>query len=222
MSGIVDLSMPLQDGMRGFTYEQVKTADREGWNTSNLHIYSHAGTHMDAQLHFEAGPGTIDQIPLERCMGPAWIIDLEGIADKELITVGHLGEVSKKFLPGECLLFRTSWSRHVNSPQHYRDHFPRISDELACWCADHRVNLIGVEPPSVADMNNKEELTRIHKTLLGANIIIVEGLTNLDALSHDKVFFVAAPLKIQGGDGCPCRAYAFDGIPPEFIPMPLP
>ena len=70
--------------------------------------------------------------------------------------------------------------------------------------------MLGVEPPSIADVNNKEELTRIHKILLGANITIVEGLTNLDKLKHNKVTFVAAPLKIENGDGCPCRAFAID------------
>jgi kynurenine formamidase len=79
-----------------------------------------------------------------------------------------------------------------------------------------RVNILGVEPPSVADVNNLEELTRIHKTLLGANITIVEGLANLSALTQEKVFFVAAPLKIEGGDGCPCRAFALEGIAPEL------
>ena len=72
------------------------------------------------------------------------------------------------------------------------------------------MNILGVEPPSVADVNNKEELTRIHKILLGANITIVEGLTNLGALTREKVFFIAAPLKIENGDGGPCRAFAIE------------
>ncbi|MDA0811014.1 MAG: cyclase family protein [Verrucomicrobia bacterium] len=220
MSKIVDLTMPLREGMRGVTFEQAKTVEREGWNARNLHLYSHAGTHMDAQLHFAAGPGTIDKTPLERCMGPAWVIRLEDIADKELITVGHLGEVSEKFLPGDSLLLSTRWSRHVDSPEHYRDNFPRIAENLAHWCVDRKVNILGVEPPSVADVNNKEELTRIHMILLSADITIVEGLTNLDTLTQDKVFFVAAPLKIENGDGCPCRAFAFDGVSAGQIPLP--
>ena len=115
--------------------------------------------------------------------------------------------------PGESLLLHTGWSRHVNNPQHYRDNFPRIADDLAHWCAEKEVNVLGVEPPSVADVNNKDELTRIHKILLGANITIVEGLANLEALTQERVFFVAAPLKIEGGDGCPCRAFAIEGGP---------
>lgn len=206
---IIDLTMTLRLGMRGVDWEQVKSVVPDGWNARTLHLYSHAGTHMDAQTHFAAGPGTIDVTPLERCMGPAWVVNLEGIADKTSITVEHLGEISSKFQPGDSLLLRTGWSRHIDNAIHYRDCFPRISEELARWCVAKQVNVLGVEPPSVADVNDIEELTLIHEILLGAAITIVEGLTNLDQIRSEKVFFVAAPLKIEGGDGCPCRAFAF-------------
>jgi arylformamidase len=219
MSRLIDLTLTLRPGMRGVDWEQAKTVEREGWNARTLHLYSHAGTHMDAQTHFAAGPGTIDVTPLERCAGWAWVVDLDTIADKTLITVAHLGEVASKFAPDDSLLLRTGWSRHVENPAHYRDEFPRISEELARWCVEHRVKVLGVEPPSVADVNNPVELTLIHKILLGANITLVEGLTNLGNLSEARVFFVAAPLKIEGGDGCPCRAFAIEGITPEQLSL---
>ena len=218
MARLIDLTLTLRHGMRGVEFEQAKTVESHGWNARTLHLYSHAGTHMDAQTHFEAGPGTIDTTPLERCVGWAWVANLEGIKDKALITVDDLGTIASRFQPGDSLLMHTDWSRHVDNPQHYRDHFPRISDNLAGWCVEKRVNMLGVEPPSVADVNNREELTRIHNILLSANITIVEGLANLGALTLEKVFFIATPLKIEGGDGCPCRAFAIEGISPEHLP----
>lgn len=217
MSRIIDLTLTMRNGMRGVEWEQAKTVEREGWNARTLHLYSHAGTHMDAQTHFAAGPGTIDVTPLERCMGPAWVVNLDGIPDRTSITVEHLGEIAAKLQPGESLLLRTGWSRHVGNPQHYRGNFPRIAEDLAHWCVEKQVNMLGVEPPSVADVNNRDELTRIHRILLGANITIVEGLTHLDQITAGKVFFVAAPLKIEGGDGCPCRAFAIEGVTPDFL-----
>jgi arylformamidase len=68
---LVDLSLPLYDGMRGVSAEQNTTIDTVGYNTTNLRLYSHAGTHMDAPLHFLEGGGTIDQIPLDKLIGPA-------------------------------------------------------------------------------------------------------------------------------------------------------
>lgn len=217
MSRIVDLTLTLRPGMRGVDWEQTKTVARNGWNARTLHLYSHAGTHMDAQTHFGAGPGTIDEKPLSRCMGAAWVVHLEGIADRALLTVAHLGEVAERLHPGESLLLRSGWWRHVDDPQRYRDNLPRISEELARWCVERRVKILGVEPPSVADVNDREELTRIHRILLSADVTIVEGLAHLDELTLDRVFFVAAPLRIEGGDGCPCRAFAIEGVSRELF-----
>src|SRR5262245_31159367 len=104
---IVDLTLTLREGMRGVSLEQAKSFERAGWNARTLHLYSHAGTHMDAPTHFAAGPGTIDRTPLQRCMSWAWVVNLDGLADKTLITVRHLGAVATKFTPGESLLLRT-------------------------------------------------------------------------------------------------------------------
>jgi arylformamidase len=211
MPRLVDLTLTLRSGMRGVEFETKCTVEREGWNARTLHLYSHAGTHIDAPTHFAASDQTIDQIPLSDCMGSAWIVDLSTIAPKTLITVAHLGSIADKFAPGDSLLLRTGWSAHVNNPPYYRDNFPRISEELARWCVAKKVKMLGVEPPSVADVNNLAEVTLIHKILLGGPVVIVEGLTNLDALREPKVFFVATPLKIESGDGCPCRAFALEG-----------
>lgn len=211
MARIIDLTLTLRPGMRGVEFEKLHTVNEHGWNSRLLHLYSHAGTHMDAPLHFAAGDGTIDRIPLEHCFVRAWVIDLTGIKPKELITVGHMGAVTDKVRRGDGLLLKTGWSKHVDQPQYYRDNFPRISQELAEWCVERRVRLLGIEPPSVADVNSLEEVTLIHRILLSHSIVIVEGLTNLDALREGRVHFCAAPLKIEGGDGSPCRAFAVEG-----------
>jgi len=208
---IIDLTLTLRPGMRGFETEPKFLYERDGWNASTLHLYSHCGTHMDAQVHFQAGPETIDQHTPQRCMGRAWLINLAGIAPKALIEISSLGDVEKRLQPGDSLLLRTDWSQHVDNPAIYRDDLPRISDALAHWCVEKKVKLLGVEPPSIADVANLPEVTRIHKILLGGAVTIVEGLCHLDRLTGPKIFFVALPLRIAQGDGCPCRAFAVDG-----------
>lgn len=211
MIRVVDLTMPLKPGMRGVEITPKFTLAKEGWNASTLSLYSHAGTHMDAQVHFEAGPETIDQHTPHRCMGRAWLINLAGIKPKALIEISNLGDLATRFQPSDSLLLRTDWSQHVDNSAIYRDGLPRISDALANWCVAKKVKLLGVEPPSVADVTNLPEVTRIHKILLGGGVTIVEGLCNLDQLAGPKIFFAALPLRIAGGDGCPCRAFAVEG-----------
>lgn len=215
MPRLVDLSLPLTPGQRGVACEPKFTVARDGWNAATWHLYSHAGTHMDAQLHFAAGAETIDTKPLASCLGPAWVVNLTPIAPRTLITLAHLGTVARDFAAGESLLLRTDWHRHAAEPAVYRDGLPRISDELAAWCVAHRVRMLGVEPPSIADVNDLPEVTRLHQILLRGGVTIVEGLAHLDQLTQPRVFFAALPLKLAGGDGCPVRAFAVEGIPPE-------
>jgi len=209
MPRIIDLTLPLEDGLRGVSIEPARTLEQDGWNATTLHLYSHCGTHMDAPTHFGVSGQTIDQIPIDQCMGPAWVADVRPVGPRALIEPEHLGTVARRFKPGDSLLICTGWSEHYGQDR-YRDELPRISAQLARWCVQSKVHMLGVEPPSVADVNNREELTAVHKVLLEAGIIIVEGLASLDQIHRERVTFMAFPLKVGGGDGAPVRAFAIE------------
>ena len=205
---IIDCTLTLRRGMRGVDWQTARTMDKDGWNARTLQLYSHCGTHMDSPLHFDAGDQTIDEIPIGDCVGPAWIADVGHIAERTPITVADLGPVADHVTRGDALILRTGWSRHVDDPDRYRDCFAPLSEALAQWIVDRGVRMVGVEPPSVADVNDLPSVTRIHKILLGAGVIIVEGLTNLDQIDASRCTFAALPLKVHRGDGAPCRAVA--------------
>ena len=207
---IIDLSLEMQTGMRGIAWDQHTTLEVDGWNSRTLHLYSHATTHMDAPRHFFERGLTIDYQDLHKCIGPAWIVDLGELAPRTLIEVTDLGPLAKKIGPGDRLLFKSGWSKRIDSPE-YREALPRISLDLAQFLAAKLVALIGVEPPSVAAIDDLDEITAVHRTLLGAGVTIVEGLTNLDQIKEDRITFIALPLKISGGDGTPVRAIAIEG-----------
>ncbi len=209
MPKYIDLTLTYHPNMPGVSFDTARTLEKDGWNAKTLHLYSHSGTHMDAPLHFGVDGPTIDQTPLKSCIGSAWVVDLSGIGAKELITVDDLGDVATQFQADESLLLKTGWSRFLKEEK-YRNELPRISEELADWCVQNKVKMLGVEPPSIADVNNLEEVTRIHQILLKGGVTIVEGLTNLEKINREKVTFMALPLKIAGGDGAPARAIAIE------------
>jgi kynurenine formamidase len=70
------------------------------------------------------------------------------------------------------------------------------------------VDLLGVEPPSVADVNDREELISVHRVLLRGGVVIVEGLAHLDQIESEMVELTVLPLKVLDGDGAPARAVA--------------
>jgi kynurenine formamidase len=166
---------------------------------------------MDAPCHFLPGGDSIDNQPLSVCVGPARVVDLTPIEPRERITVQQLGSWREKIQRGDRLLFRTDWSRRHGTPD-YRDALPAIDVELARWLVTLGVSLIGVEPPSVADVNDRAELTAVHHVLLEAGVVIVEGLANLDAIRSDEIEFIVLPLKVSGGDGAPARAIAIEEV----------
>jgi len=206
---IIDLTLPINNKMSGVSIESAKKIAIDGWNATTLHLYSHSGTHMDAPLHFNVNEQTIDLIPPERLISEAWIINLQNIKPKEEIKISHLKEIASNFTPGESIILHTGWSKKIGTPD-YREALPRISAELANWLGEKKVNILGVEPPSVADVNNIKEVTDIHNILMKNDIIIVEGLCNLDQIKQSKITLVALPLKIEGGDGAPSRVIAIE------------
>ncbi|NNE00767.1 MAG: cyclase family protein [Pirellulaceae bacterium] len=206
---MIDLSLPITNEMPGVQIEVDRVLERDGWNATNLNFYSHCGTHMDAPCHFLPGGRSLDQQDLDVVCGTAIIVDLTPAEPRQLITIDDLEPVADRVSPGCRLLFRTDWYRRYGTPA-YRDELPRISLPLAQWLVDQKVSLIGVEPPSVADVNNLSEVTEVHQTLFRGDVVIVEGLCHLDQIQSPTVQFIALPLKIIGGDGSPLRAIAID------------
>ncbi|WP_211212008.1 cyclase family protein [Flexithrix dorotheae] len=209
MKDIIDLTMTYHEQMPGVQFETARALDKDGWNAKTLHLYSHAGTHMDAPFHFGVSNNFIDEFSPNDCIGKAWVVDVSMIGKSGLIEINHLEEILPLFEPGDSLLLKTGWSKYADQLEIYRNQLPRISEELAIWCVENQVKMLGVEPPSVADVNNLDEVTKIHQILLGGNVIIVEGLCNLDLISGNYCQFMALPLKIKNGDGAPCRAIAW-------------
>ena len=129
MRRIIDLTLTLEPNMRGVEIHQAKTLETEGWNAKRLELYSHCGTHMDAPRHFIPEGGTIDQVDLSVCIGPARVVDLTPIEPREFITVETLGAAADAIAKGDRLLLRTDWhKRHGTSD--YRDALTRFISEL--------------------------------------------------------------------------------------------
>jgi arylformamidase len=204
---IIDLTLSYSSLISGFSAEVVKTVKEHGWNAGNLHIYSHAGTHMDAPYHFEVSDERIDEMPPERFISTAHVITVNITEPQQLITVTNFESAAEKIKPGESIIIKTGWHKYIGT-QKYRNELPRISVAAANWMVNNKINMLAVEPPSIADVNNLPEVTLIHQILLGGNIIIAEGLCNTEALTKQTVQLIALPLKILRGDGAPARIIA--------------
>lgn len=212
MSGerhIIDLTRTIEHQQPGVKIHSAKSLKKDGWNASTLELYSHSGTHMDAPWHFEVNALTIDKIPLDRLMGRALVLDISHVGEHHLIRPDDFKNQLENVKKGDNILLKSGWSQWFGTSK-YRDNLPGISKELALWFGEKQINILGVEPPSVADVNNLEEVKEIHQILMENNIIIIEGLVNLNKLKKTEVTLMAFPLKIKDGDGSPARVLAIE------------
>ena len=202
---IVDLSQPVDATTPVFPGDgpvRVTVLDQTSVNLSRIDLCVHTGTHMDAPFHLFHGAETIDRIPLDRCMGPARLIDLRGIAAGAEIRRRHLERPRDGPLRAHAAVLHTGWSNQWGDPRYFSDH-PCLAADAAQFLLDCGVQLVAVDMPSV-----DRAPYPAHQILLRAGVPIVENLTSLDAIGVDLFQLLVLPLKLTGRDGSPVRAVA--------------
>jgi len=138
----------------------------------------------------------VDQIPLERLIGPALVLEVEGHP--------HLGRAELERFPlsgVERLLLKTGNSRLWNR-QGFQRNFTALTVDGAQFLVEAGVRLVGIDYLSVEPMDGDGT---VHQTLLGNGVLVVEGL-NLSQVHPGEYELICLPLKIEGGDGAPVRA----------------
>ena len=157
------------------------------YNLTAFNMCAHNGTHIDAPFHFINHGSTVDEINLQAVVGRAYVAAHKGIitADdaKNILEKAkkHNEECAKRILiKGET----------------------ELSLEAAEVFASSSILLFGNESQTVGPTNAP---MAVHKTLLSANVILLEGI-RLNDVKEGVYLLNAAPLNLSGADGSPCRA----------------
>ena len=198
-----------------YDHDERKTAGNTTFSSKALSIAfsDHAGTHVDAPVHFDARPGaaSIDQMPLERFYTSALCLDLSHIPLRHAATVAELetalarsrGEIQ----PGDTVLLHMATNDRLLGKPGYLHDFPGLAVESVHWLADRGVGMFGVEAISPAPEG--EPNYQAHLACAERGITHVECLANLDRLiGRGRFRFVGLPLRIRGGTASPIRAVA--------------
>jgi arylformamidase len=163
-------------------------------------ISAHTGTHMDARMHFIPGGWTMEMLDLGRCVGPCRVVDLTRVK-------GHVGraDLEAAEVAGQArVLLRTRNSElGLMQREEFEEGYAAISQEAAEYLVEIGVETVGVDYLSVEPFEDGEFNT--HHTLLGADVVILEGLVLTD-VAPDDYFLACLPLKLEGSDGSPVRA----------------
>jgi kynurenine formamidase len=201
---LVDLSHPLENGQPAFPGDPailLVPQAAAGYRTTEIHLSTHQGTHLDAPYHFFDDGTTVDRIPLERFYGTAALIDFGTLEAGARITVEMLAPHAGLFREGARVIYRTGWDHLFGRAEFFRS-YPSLTLEAARWIAAQKIWLLGMDTPGPS-----EDWLEVHRALLHEQIVIVESLANLDKLPP-QFTFIGFPLKIAGRDGSPVRAVA--------------
>ncbi len=172
----------------------VKIADGACVNVGAITTSLHTATHCDAPFHYHDAGMTVDHIPLDVFLGPAWVVDVRHCLHDWRLALTDLPEQVER------LLFHTGgWHDTARFPES----IPVMSHEVVEWMQSRGVKLVGLDLPSVDELDSKD--LPIHQALGRAGITIVEGLW-LDCVASGEYKLLAAPLKVMGTDGAPLRA----------------
>ena len=218
------LYWPTEDG---FQLEELAYGETEAgyfYSSYKISTAEHGGTHLDAPIHFSRGGMSAEQIPLDRLIAPAVVVDVAARATPDyLIGVGDLEEWERthgRIPDGAILLLRTGWGERWpdrlgylgterTGPEAVAElHFPGIHPEAARWITDQRnVAAVGIDTPSI-DYGQSTGF-EAHVIIYGSNIPGFENVANLQEIPEVGAFVVALPMKVAGGSGGPLRIVAF-------------
>jgi arylformamidase len=228
----VDLSPTIENGMpRWPTHppviiSQTMTHAHDGFYCQNVSMPEHAGSHVDApyHIHESLNEQTIEKVPVNYLVGPCKVVHLEQLqlGAGEFVSASHIREWEKtcgeKILAGDIVLVNFGWlATHWKTDRewsYYSMNQPGLTEDAARLLLERNIRAIGSDTAASGTglRDGKTVLDGpppincwVHAILLSRGILLLECLANLEKLPN-ACYFLAFPLKIQGGSGSPIRA----------------
>jgi kynurenine formamidase len=207
-----------------FSLEQIHFGETPAgffYAANRFCLPEHGGTHLDAPIHFARDRETLEQVPLERLIGPVVVIDVSAKAAEQRdyrVTPGDVAAFEARhgrIERGTRVLVRTGWSRHWPDATAYlghatdasKLHFPSYGEQAARLLVEERgVALLGIDTASI-DYGPSADFP-VHRLSAAANVPGLENVAGLDDLPPRGAILLALPMKIAGGSGGPTRVVA--------------
>ncbi len=201
---LVDVSVLLAPGIATYPGNPMfeitpvnRIAAGDAANNSRLVMGTHTGTHVDAPKHFFDDRPGVEAMPLDLLIGRARVIDMPvrgGITAKHLEGAGLREDIR--------VLLRTPNSALWNTKEPFHQEYTHITGDGAKFLVDQGVKVVGVDYLSVEKFHMPGHPA--HHALLGAGVVIIEGL-NLSDAEPGIYEMYCLPLRIDGADGAPAR-----------------
>lgn len=227
---VVDLGLSLTDGLvtwegkppfRLLPYATARTFTL-GFTTKLLIMEDHTGTHVDAPFHFYDGDHrtprgrTIAELPLDRLLGDAVLIDVSDTTPDDAITRRQLAQAARErrveVRRGDIVLVRM-WAGRWGEPREAFFQRRGLTLDACEWLIDRGAKCVGVDLPNLegriaSELGNADSPGHLLLLHPEREVPIIENLTHLDEIRATRFRFAALPLRIAGATGSPVRPIA--------------
>jgi kynurenine formamidase len=192
---------------------------KDGFNLYWWRIIEHAGTHMDAPIHFSEAGATLEKIAVESLVVPLAVVDVAVKAAQNadyLLSRDDLTAWEKRHgrLPaGCCVAMNSGWAQHVASAKFTgKDaggtfHFPGFAPEAAAWLMKER-NVAGIAVDTLSLDNGPSKDFKVHYSWLPSGRWGLENVANLDKVPPAGATLVVGAPKVKDATGGPTRLFA--------------
>ncbi|MBQ5951924.1 MAG: cyclase family protein [Lachnospiraceae bacterium] len=219
---IIDLTLPITTGMSvppgnrknqpPVEYKKIRTHEDSGIQVGFFSTGIHAGTHLDAPLHTEAGKPCITELPLDYFIAPAYCIDCSEVKANEPVTAEMLEKAADEIRPGMHVYLYTGWTeKYFGKTDDYWSEAPYLGEDAAWWLVRHGAKIACYDFfQEIAAKNPHFDAAdfHVHHILLGNGCLNMEHATNLSKVVGKHFTSVAFPIKIEGAEGAATRAIA--------------
>ncbi|NUR07056.1 MAG: cyclase family protein [Nocardioidaceae bacterium] len=211
---VVDLSVPVDAGTVVYPgdpvprFEVHSTIHGEGFNLLEVHLGSQSGTHVDAPYHFEEDGLRIDEVPVERFVGPGVVVDATDLPARGEITLAHVEPVADRIGPGVVVLLRTGWSEHYGSAAYFEH--PYLGAEACRRMLDLGARTFCIDAINIDETPDDEHPGAgfpCHHLISRLDGVIGENF-RLGDLPDGEFLVACTPIRLTGADGGPVRAVA--------------
>jgi kynurenine formamidase len=208
-------------GVPGIEMERRAELRKDGYNMYAWRLIEHAGTHLDAPIHFSEAGASVDGIEAATLIVPLAVIDVSAKAEQDsdyLLTRADLAAWEAKYgtLPESCCVaMHSGWGRLATAdPARFigRDvngalHFPGIAPEAAEWLMKER-RVAGLAVDTLSLDHGPSRDFRTHSLWLPSGRWGLENVANLDRASAAGATLVVGLPKVKDATGAPARLFA--------------
>jgi arylformamidase len=181
---------------------------------SRLEILTHIGTHVDAPCHFldEDERWSVEQIPLERLIGPGRVVPLTHLEPRQAITADEIIKTGVDIDGSVIPILYSGWTERAWGTDAFWNESIYLDVSAAALLVEKGVKAVALdcfpEAPFWLGIEADQPPGRNHKAFLRNGTIIIQLLTNIRDLIGKRFTLIAAPLPLEGLDGSPARVFA--------------